>query len=122
MTITPKPPSTWPTRGSDCETKIRGSHPGLRRNRKSPQRRLVERGLNSVCDADRLMYKEFLRMKFQIVLAGAVVCGFGVASALAFPPMPTYLVDAYKTDKDYEPFLKTVEGLKMKCDVCHKPG
>lgn len=61
-------------------------------------------------------------MKFPIVLAGVIVGGFGAASALAFPTMPTYLVKGYKAEKDYEPFIKTVEGLKMKCDVCHKPG
>ena len=44
------------------------------------------------------------------------------ATANAFPSLPGYLKDAYKDDKDYKPFLETVEGLKMKCDVCHKPG
>ena len=61
-------------------------------------------------------------MHFKSVLVGAVICGFGAASALAFPSMPKYLQDGYKGDKDYKPFLDTVEGLKMKCDVCHKPG
>jgi len=61
-------------------------------------------------------------MQMKTVLVGTVFLGFGVASAFGFPSMPKYLVDGYKDDKDYKPFLETVEGLKMKCDVCHKPG
>ena len=40
----------------------------------------------------------------------------------AFPTLPGYLKDGYKDDASYKAFLETVEGLKMKCDVCHKPG
>jgi hypothetical protein len=36
--------------------------------------------------------------------------------------MPTYLMDGLKDNEDYKPFLETVTALKMKCDVCHKPG
>ncbi|MBS0201887.1 MAG: hypothetical protein JSS49_03245 [Planctomycetes bacterium] len=61
-------------------------------------------------------------MRFKVAVFAAVVSSLSVASVQAFPPMPQYLVDGYKTEKDYEPFLKTVDGLKMKCDVCHKPG
>jgi hypothetical protein len=61
-------------------------------------------------------------MKTQSALAFAVLCLVGLGTADAFPPMPGYLKDGYKDDKDYKPFLETVEGLKMKCDVCHKPG
>ena len=61
-------------------------------------------------------------MKTQFALVFAVVCVVGLGTADAFPPMPGYLKDGYKDDKDYKPFLETVEGLKMKCDVCHKPG
>ena len=61
-------------------------------------------------------------MKLQAALLSVVLCGFCVGTANAFPPMPGYLKDGYKDDKDYKPFLETVDGLKMKCDVCHKPG
>ena len=61
-------------------------------------------------------------MRFQVAIIAAAVCGLSVLSAEAFPTMPQYLVDGYKADKDYKPFLDTVNGLKMKCDVCHKPG
>ena len=61
-------------------------------------------------------------MNWKTVLIVAVTGGFAAASAFAFPSMPKYLVDGYKNDKDYKPFLDTVDGLKMKCDVCHKPG
>jgi len=61
-------------------------------------------------------------MKLPSVFSGAAVCALYVATASAFPPIPGYLKDAYKDDKDYKPFLETVDGLKMKCDVCHKPG
>ncbi len=44
------------------------------------------------------------------------------ATAQAFPPIPGYLKDGYKDDSSYNAFLKTVDGLKTKCDVCHKPG
>jgi hypothetical protein len=53
-----------------------------------------------------------------LMLAALSFC----ASAQAFPTLPAYLKDGYKDDADYKPFLETVEGLKMKCDVCHKPG
>ena len=61
-------------------------------------------------------------MKLQVALLSVALCGFSMEIANAFPPMPGYLKDGYKDDKDYKPFLETVEGLKMKCDVCHKPG
>ena len=61
-------------------------------------------------------------MRFQVAIIAAAVCGLSVLRAEAFPTMPQYLVDGYKADKDYKPFLDTVNGLKMKCDVCHKPG
>lgn len=61
-------------------------------------------------------------MKFKTALAGAVLCGMSAASAFAFPSLPKYVQDGFKDNKDYKPFLETVEGLKMKCDVCHKPG
>jgi hypothetical protein len=61
-------------------------------------------------------------MKLRAILYCAVLCGFFGGTVNAFPPMPGYLKDGYKEDKDYKSFLETVEGLKMKCDVCHKPG
>lgn len=44
------------------------------------------------------------------------------SSAHAFPSIPGYVKDGYKDDESYKKFLETFEGLKMKCDVCHKPG
>ena len=61
-------------------------------------------------------------MTLKVALVGALIFGFGIANVFAFPSMPKYLVDGYKENKDYKPFLDTVEALKMKCDVCHKPG
>jgi hypothetical protein len=63
-----------------------------------------------------------MSMKLQAALLSVVLCVFCGGTANAFPPMPGYLKDGYKDDKDYKPFLETVEGLKTKCDVCHKPG
>ena len=67
-------------------------------------------------------YKKEMSMKFQAALLSVVLCGLCAGTATAFPPMPGYLKDGYKDDKDYKSFLETVEGLKTKCDVCHKPG
>ena len=36
--------------------------------------------------------------------------------------MSTYLKDGYKAEKDYQSFFTTVDSLKSKCEVCHKPG
>jgi hypothetical protein len=44
------------------------------------------------------------------------------SSAYAFPSLPGYLKEGYKDEESYKKFLQTVDGLKMKCDVCHKPG
>lgn len=52
----------------------------------------------------------------------AVVFAASAASSFAFPPIPTYLQDAYKSQAEYKAFFETVDGLKSKCDVCHKPG
>ncbi len=61
-------------------------------------------------------------MTIRAIAITLMFCGLFADSASAFPPMPGYLKDGYKDDADYKPFLETVEGLKMKCDVCHKPG
>lgn len=61
-------------------------------------------------------------MKVQIALVAALTFGFYAATSQAFPSLPGYLKDGYKDDAEYKPFLETVEGLKTKCDVCHKPG
>ncbi len=44
------------------------------------------------------------------------------SSAYAFPSLPGYLKEGYKDEESHKKFLETVDGLKMKCDVCHKPG
>jgi hypothetical protein len=53
-----------------------------------------------------------------------VVCSIAWAAgnADAFPKLPAYLVDGYKDNKDYKPFVDKVNSLETKCDVCHKPG
>ena len=61
-------------------------------------------------------------MKLTTLLFSLVVCGLSINNVQAFPSMPNYLKDGYKDQQDYKPFLDTVEGLKTKCDVCHKPG
>lgn len=61
-------------------------------------------------------------MKLRVALMSAAMCAYLVGSAAAFPSLPGYVKDGYKDNKDYKPFLETVEGLKSKCDVCHKPG
>lgn len=61
-------------------------------------------------------------MTIRMALCGAMILGIAAGTANAFPKMPTYLKDGYKDDQEYKPFLETVDALKMKCDVCHKPG
>ncbi len=61
-------------------------------------------------------------MKFRFALCLVIVFVFGWQTVEAFQPLPRYLQDGYKDDADYKPFLETVEGLKTKCDICHKPG
>ena len=61
-------------------------------------------------------------MKLTTLLFSLVVCGLSISNVQAFPSMPNYLKDGYKDQQDYKPFLETLEGLKTKCDVCHKPG
>ena len=56
------------------------------------------------------------------VLSGSILSGMSETSVFAFPPIPGQIKEAFKDDKDYKPFLDTVEALKSKCDVCHKPG
>jgi len=56
------------------------------------------------------------------LMIAALVCALGSTAANAFPPIPAHIKEAFKDDKDYKPFLETVEALKTKCDVCHKPG
>jgi hypothetical protein len=70
----------------------------------------------------RTIHEESAVMKLRIVVSGLVMCGVFATAANAFPPIPAQIQEAFKADKDYKPFLDTVEGLKSKCDVCHKPG
>jgi hypothetical protein len=54
---------------------------------------------------------------------GALVLSlFAVNSAYALPPFPTLIAEALKGDADSKKFLDAVGMLKMKCDLCHKPG
>lgn len=61
-------------------------------------------------------------MKFRAALCCAVILGFNAGTANAFKEIPGLLKDGYKDNPEYKPFLQTVEGLKTKCDICHKPG
>ncbi len=61
-------------------------------------------------------------MKRPSVFCCVTLLVFCVGTANAFEPIPGLIKDGYKDDADYKPFLETVEGLKTKCDVCHKPG
>lgn len=61
-------------------------------------------------------------MKVKVILAAFAICACSSFAANAFDSLPGYIKDGYKDDKDYKPFLETVEGLKTKCDVCHIPG
>ena len=55
------------------------------------------------------------------VLSGSILSGMSETSVFAFPPIPGQIQEAFKNDKDYKPFLDTF-GVKMNCDICHKPG
>lgn len=61
-------------------------------------------------------------MKLQAMVCGVVLSGFCATAAQAFPPIPAQIKEALKDDADSKKFLETVEALKSKCDVCHKPG
>lgn len=61
-------------------------------------------------------------MKLRVLACGLVLSGLCATTVQAFPPIVGQIKEAFKDDKDYKPFLETVEGLKTKCDVCHKPG
>jgi hypothetical protein len=44
-----------------------------------------------------------------------------VSSSYALPPLPQYLKEAVQDKAELKEFATQVEGLKSKCDVCHKP-
>lgn len=50
------------------------------------------------------------------------VCLLAANTASALPPFPGLLSLALKDDADSKKFLDAVGMLKMKCEVCHKPG
>jgi hypothetical protein len=57
------------------------------------------------------------------IACGALAfCLLAANSAVALPPFPGLLGTALKDDADSKKFLDAVGMLKMKCDVCHKPG
>ncbi len=58
----------------------------------------------------------------RVLMVAAVLALVGTRSASAFPPIAPQIPEAYKDNADYKAFLTTFEGLKTKCDVCHKPG
>src|SRR4051812_9880753 len=44
------------------------------------------------------------------------------ATASALPPLPRYMKETLGTKEEYKPFMAQVDGLKARCDLCHKPG
>ncbi len=57
------------------------------------------------------------------IASGALaLCLLAANSAVALPPFPGLLSTALKDDADSKKFLDAVGMLKMKCDVCHRPG
>ena len=67
-------------------------------------------------------HEQEVDMKLRVLACGVVLSGLCATTVQAFPPLVGQIKEAFKDDKDYQPFLETVEGLKTKCDVCHKPG
>lgn len=66
-------------------------------------------------------------MKLRLMTCGLFVGGLMLGDlngtpAFAFPPIPGQIKEALKDDEHSKKFLETLEGLKSKCDVCHKPG
>lgn len=61
-------------------------------------------------------------MKLRVIVNSLILSGVCATAAHAFPPIPAQIKEALKDDKDSKAFLETVDGLKSKCDVCHKPG
>jgi hypothetical protein len=57
-----------------------------------------------------------------MVLTGSFLSGLCATPASAFPHIPGQIKEALKDDTDSKKFLETLDGLKSKCDVCHKPG
>ena len=61
-----------------------------------------------------------MRSKISLVVACAVA--MVSSSAFALPPLPKYMSEAAKAKPELKGFSDAVDGLKSKCDVCHKPG
>ena len=61
-----------------------------------------------------------MRSLTSLLMAGVVLAS--AASAFALPPIPHYLAEAVGGKEETKGFATAVEGLKSKCDVCHKPG
>ncbi|HEY0982815.1 MULTISPECIES: hypothetical protein [unclassified Schlesneria] len=61
-------------------------------------------------------------MKLPGILFSAALCLTCIGTVDAFPSIPGYIKEGYKDDGEYKPFLETLDSLKSKCDVCHKPG
>jgi hypothetical protein len=55
----------------------------------------------------------------RLALLLVVACS---SSAFALPPIPGYVKESLGDKAEYKAFMETFAGLKMKCDVCHKPG
>lgn len=65
---------------------------------------------------------ELLPMKRFVWCGIFAICFFAANTASALPPFPGLLTTSLKDDADSKKFLDAVGMLKMKCDVCHKPG
>jgi hypothetical protein len=44
------------------------------------------------------------------------------AAAYALPPIPAYVKESVQDSADHKEFAKAFAELKVKCDLCHKPG
>ena len=59
----------------------------------------------------------------RLIFCGTLaLCVLAANSAVALPPFPDLLGKALKDDAGSKKFLDAVGMLKMKCDVCHRPG
>jgi hypothetical protein len=61
-------------------------------------------------------------MTRSIALGAFAILLVAANTATALPPIPGLLGDALKDNADATKFLAEVGKLRMKCDVCHRPG
>jgi hypothetical protein len=57
-----------------------------------------------------------------VFCAAIAICITATSSVYALPPMPGLVNEAFKNDAEAKTFMAEFGKLKMKCDLCHKPG